>query len=273
MRRNFAQVLKAGKIDIKKEYSKLYKLFYGKDGRDDKSLAELISLNFTDFWFRGTCLDLEEFDEEHEFRFVAQPQNFDIDYLISFCEYVYNFVVHFNDSFFFTQINKNFYLQQINKVVESVSYEQSQEDGFVIFVPKNNVAIAVAESELIPENVSYKVMAYDHYSMKGNLDKKKATLLILANLLEPLDGKLNQIDSSFKKDLFFALNNFNIRHNNINQSDKKYYKKVVADMSTDELEGWYDEIYQMCLLAFMRLEQNDRKKELDRIKNIIENQK
>ena len=53
MRRNFAEVLKSGKIDIKKEYSKLYELFYGKDLRDDRSLAELISMNFNTIHFRG----------------------------------------------------------------------------------------------------------------------------------------------------------------------------------------------------------------------------
>ena len=31
MRRNFAEILKEGKIDIENEYIKLYNLFYGKD--------------------------------------------------------------------------------------------------------------------------------------------------------------------------------------------------------------------------------------------------
>lgn len=148
MRRNFAQVLKEGKVDLKKEYSKLYDLFYGKDPRDGKSLADLISLNFEGFYFRGTCLDLGEFDEVHGFRFEEQPKIFDIDYLVSFCEYIYNFVLHFEDHYFFGQINKSFYLQQINKVIETIGYIQCSEDGFTIFVPKDNAAIAVSESEL-----------------------------------------------------------------------------------------------------------------------------
>ena len=93
----------------------LYDLFYGKDPRDGKSLADLISLNFEGFYFRGTCLDLGEFDEVHGFRFEEQPKIFDIDYLVSFCEYIYNFVLHFEDHYFFGQINKSFYLQQIKK--------------------------------------------------------------------------------------------------------------------------------------------------------------
>ena len=175
MRRNFAQVLKEGKVDLKKEYSKLYDLFYGKDPRDGKSLADLISLNFEGFYFRGTCLDLGEFDEVHGFRFEEQPKIFDIDYLVSFCEYIYNFVLHFEDHYFFGQINKSFYLQQINKVIETIGYIQCSEDGFTIFVPKDNAAIAVSESELIPEALSYKIIAYNHHSMKGNLESKRQT--------------------------------------------------------------------------------------------------
>ena len=41
------------------------------------------------------------------------------------------------------------------------------QDGFTIFVPKDNAAIAVSESELIPEALSYKIIAYNHHSMKG----------------------------------------------------------------------------------------------------------
>lgn len=96
MRRNFAQVLKAGKINLKKEYSKLYSLFYGKDDRDGWSLSDMISMNFECFYFRGTCLDLDEFDKVYGFHFVEQPQDFDIDYLVSFCEYIYNFTCAFS---------------------------------------------------------------------------------------------------------------------------------------------------------------------------------
>ena len=44
-------------------------------------------------------------------------------------------------------------------------------------------------------------------------------------------------------------------------------------MSDTELEYAYDEIYQMCLLAFMQLEHADRKEWLDEIKRNIVNVK
>lgn len=271
MRRNFAQVLKTGKVDLKKEYSKLYVLFYGKDDRDGKSLADLISMNFESIYFRGTCLDLDEFDEKYGFQFVAQPQDFDIDYLVSFCEYIYNFVLCFEDRYFFTQINKHFYLQHINKVIEAIGYMESREDEFTIFVPKDNAAIAVSESEHIPENVSYKVIAYNHHSMKGNLEAKKAVLQQLASILEAKRKNLSRADKTLETNLFYSFNNLNIRHNNVDPELKGKYKAYVAQMSTDELEKWYDETYQMCLLAFLQIENLDRKAEFDKLKAKIEN--
>ena len=255
---------------LKKNIQSYLNFFYGKDDRDGKSLADLISLNFEGFYFRGTCLDLDEFDEEYGFRFVEQPQDFDIDYLVSFCEYIYNFVLHFEDQFFFGQLNKHFYLQHISKVIDALNYIQSSEDGLTIFVPRDNVALAVSELEQIPKNVSHKILAYHHHTMKGDIEAKKATLIILASQLEPQEKALSQIDNSFKSDLFYAFNNLNIRHNNVDPTDKRYYKKVVAEMNAEELERLYDETYRMCLLAFMRLEQKDRKKEFDEVKNKIE---
>lgn len=107
--------------------------------------------------------------------------------------------------------------------------------------------------------------------MKGDLEAKKETLLKFADLLEPKREILNSIDKTFSSDLFYLFNNFNLRHNNTDPSAKGKYKKAVAEMSNAELEKWYDETYQMCLLAFLRIDHIDRKAAFDTIKDKIEN--
>ena len=135
---------------------------------------------------------------------------------------------------------------------------------------KDPAAIAVAESEFIPESLSYRLISYNHYSMKGNLAEKKATLLNLANLLEPQRINLERIDKTFARDLFYAFNNFHIRHNNADPQSPKF-KKPIGDLAKEQLEFWYDEVYQMCLLAILRLEHADRKKTFEALKSEIEN--
>ena len=94
MRRNYAQVLKEGKVDIENEYNKLYELYYGKDNRDNKSIAEIVSNHFLDYPFRGTCLSLEEFNKIYGFNFEVKPQIFDVEQLVCFMEYVYNLIIY-----------------------------------------------------------------------------------------------------------------------------------------------------------------------------------
>ena len=168
-------------------------------------------------------------------------------------------------------INVQFYLQQISQIIEKIGYMQAAEDNFTIYVEKSPAAIAVAESELIPENLSYKLISYNHYRMKGNLEEKKAVLLQLASIIEAKRKELNQAEKVLETNLFYAFNNLNIRHNNVNPELKGKYNAYVAQMPNDELEKWYDETYQMCLLAFLQIENLGRKAKFDKLKAEIEN--
>lgn len=277
MRRNFAQILKSGEVDYKKEYKKLYELLFiikVKNARGISStIHEIFAQSFIGFYFRGTCLSLKEFDEEHGFMFPNPDfENPEMDDLIRLMEYFYNMLYGYNparDFLYGSGISTEFLALHILKVCEAIGYKQETEDGLTIFVEKNAVATSVAESDLIPDDLSYKLITYDHHSMHGNLEAKKAILIRLAGILEGQERKLLRVNSSFKKDLFYIFNNFNIRHNNCD-SQYKDYKPVIANMDKQELENWYDETYQMCLLAFMELEQADRKPKFDAIKAKIE---
>ena len=240
------------------------------------SAYDELSERFIGFYFRGTCLSIDEFNDLHEFHFERDPANFSIDNLVNLCEYIYNMLMGYQSTQFSfgyngpAFINVQFYLNQIGQVIEKIGYMQTAEDNFTIFVEKSPAAIAVTESSLIPENISYRLISYNHYSMKENLDAKKTTLLILADLLEPQRASLESIDKTFASDLFYAFNNFYIRHNNMDPQSPKY-KKPIGDLPKEQLERWYDEVYQMCLLAFLRLEHADRKKDFDVLKGKIEN--
>lgn len=284
MRRNFAQILKDAKIDVKVEYQKLYGMLYDRSIQVSNtswiSAYDEFSTYFIAFHFRGTCLSLDEFNDLHGFHFEKDPTNFNIDHLISLCEYIENLLMAYQcvplsypygyGNMPTKLINVQFYLQQISQVIEKIGYMQAEQNGLTIFVEKDPAAIAVAESEFIPESLSYRLISYNHYSMKGNLAEKKATLLDLANLLEPQRINLERIDKTFARDLFYAFNNFHIRHNNADSQSPKF-KKPIGDLAKEQLEFWYDEVYQMCLLAILRLEHADRKKTFEALKSEIEN--
>ena len=279
MRKNFAQILRDAKIDIKKEYEKLYQLFFCEELKSQTekygSVYNLLEHYFTNFYFRGTCLSLQEFDELNGFSFEKEPPDFNIEILVTLMEYIYNLSnayqgMQFNMQWgYVNSFNLLFLLDQVRRVCESIGYMETQDNGFTVFVEKSPEAIAVAESELLPKDFSYKVLSYDHHSMKGDIVTKKQTLLQFASILEGKRQQLKKANPSLEKDLFLLFNKLNIRHNNIDVNDKRNYEKNVAEMSPNELEQWYDEIYRMCLLAILEMEHAIRKPKLDALKNKI----
>ena len=150
-RRNFAQILEAANIDIKREYDRLYSSFYLQKIQD----------------MYGNCYSLKEHCAMN-IHFERVPCNFDLNYLILFCEYTYNLVLYLNCDMqlLYTGVNspQQIYLQQIIKVIEIIGYMTVQKDGITIMVPKSQEAIAV--SEIVSPTLSYKVIEYNHHALK-----------------------------------------------------------------------------------------------------------
>ena len=135
------------------------------------------------------------------------------------------------------------------------------ENGDKIIVEKNVYASEV--SQIISEtNIqdAIKVLEYNHFANKGNIQRKKEILIALSNYLEPFRRELNNSEElkdimkvnnqkviAFEK-LFEMYNNFGLRHNNSNQ----YH----LDLTDDELEQWYDDIYTSTLFVILSMDES-----------------
>ena len=135
------------------------------------------------------------------------------------------------------------------------------ENGDKIIVEKNVYASEV--SQIISEtNIqdAIKVLEYNHFANKGNIQRKKEILIALANYLEPFRRELNNSEElkdimkvnnqkviAFEK-LFEMYNNFGLRHNNSNQ----YH----LDLADDELEQWYDDVYTSTLFVILSMDES-----------------
>lgn len=260
MRRIFADILKNQKVDIKKEYERLYALFYCRKYWD--TVRDIVASKFETLPFRRTCTSLEDFDEEFGFNFELQPKNFDLDYLLNFCEYVYNLVFYIKDND--NQVKR--VKAQVIKVVELIEFTfVPRDDGLKILVPKSPQAILVAET--VSEHLSYKILEYNHHSLKGDLEGKKSILIKIAQELEPQRDDLKNIDSQLGKDLFKAFNNFNIRHNNCDEKDKKKFNASFTALDNERREELYDWTYNQCLIAFIKLENKNANTLFEEMKN------
>lgn len=265
MRRYFVDILKEHKLNITQEYNCLFSLIY--DDREifggHTSFYDEVNENFMSIWFRGTAISLEDFNEKYNFYFVPQPNNFDLNYFLLFCEYWYNIAFAFFSGFHnFLSVKPLTIIEQINRIINGLEFQHVEKDGMIIFVPTNTAAIEV--SEIVDEN-SFETLFYNHHSLKGDLKTKKDLLIKFADYLEPKRNDLKSINKSFESNLFQLFNKMHIRHNNKNTADKAHYVEYVDKMKSKTLEEWYDNIYQMYLLAVLMLEHYNKKDKLDEL--------
>lgn len=137
-----------------------------------------------------------------------------------------------------------FYLQQVQNVIEIIGYMRVIQDEISIFVPKDRGAVSV--SEIVSPEISYKVLEYNHYTMKGDIARKRETLRILADQLEPRRVELAAINKELANNVFFMFNNMNIRHNNCTEGDKNYKKWLPRCRRTNWKAGMMKHINYVC---------------------------
>lgn len=258
---------------LTREYDRLYNLF-NEDNTIDIfkwcSIREYISECFRDISIRGTCLTLNEYDDEHgyNFNYYIPPNTDALEHLISFCKYSYNLVFAAIKaerlsipSRLIASMKKpmDFYIDQVLSVIEKIGYMPVEADGITDFVPKSPTTIMVAEN--LEPNLSNLILRYKLHSLKGNLEEKAIILYRLGKKLEGDRDTLSNFNNDFEKDLFTLLNSIDIRHNNIAESSKNY-KEYVANMGKDQLEEWYDNTYQLVLHALLIMEYIERRERI-----------
>lgn len=82
-------------------------------------------------------------------------------------------------------------------------------------------------------------------------------------IYDTIKNKIKESNNKLYDNINFMLNNMNIRHNNKKGKNKKEY---VSKMRKSTLEKWYDETYQMLLLAFLLDEQTKRNVKIKNLK-------
>ena len=150
--------------------------------------------------------------------------------------------------------------------LEKYNHKAYIDDERILIIEDKPEVTAVAE--IVEQDLAIDIIRYNHRSLQGELDLKKNILLSLGAELEPRRRELQALNKQLSEDIFFMLNNLNVRHNNRSKKDKNY-KEYVAKMRKDRLEKWYDELYQMILLAMLLLDNTDRMAKVKDLKNKI----
>lgn len=277
-RKNIFEILEK-KYNIVKEMNKIVQMFeqikigysntYTGAAAQQYSIEQIFdSCCFANWKQRGSYLNCAEMKADLPF-----PKKISSSYKASFIhllEYYVNVItcmqrtINFPMSFNFSCPPAfSMLCSNIDILLDRLNYEKIifEDEQKVILVPKNPAATAVAE---ITENkdIAFSILKYNHASLKGNLPEKKRLLVSIANEYEALlDNPVTGFTPFFDK-TNALLNSLNLRHNN---KKGKHKNDLAANLSNEELEKWYDELYQLLLFCVLIKDNVKRKNEIDEL--------
>ena len=228
---------------------------------------------------RGHCITLDDFLDLVRYKTIKQNALHNIEpenNLLTLIELIYNFwwftdeIITMNPDVYtrykdFTLLKTimDDLLSQFNHTTHYIEKEKK----LLVIEDKSEVT---AVAEIIKDDLVTPVIKYNHRSLKGDLSTKRSILSSMAFELEPKRQKIKDFNSKLEDNLFYIANNLNIRHNNVNDGHGKY-KEFVANMDKETLEEWYDELYQMMLLAFLSIDDiENRRQKVNQLKRNID---
>lgn len=249
----FPDILAAYTVDIKNEIRKIYRIFFVEEydvgtyySPYSSSIYKFCEESFLFYRHRGIILSLKEFDKKFGFDKFYNISNCsdgeELDYLIDFCEYVYNLLS--NITFKNEKIGacSKFVTNHIKKLCESLNYViHNTGDGMYFIVPSNEILDYVCEK--MGDDVTSLIRVFSHKTSKGDLAKKQQILAYLYKRIEPDREKLSELKMDrIVKNVFSCANNCDIRHNN---SDQEYdnYCANFDELTAKEKESIYDNLF------------------------------
>ncbi len=258
-------------IDFQREYEKL-EVLCGSDmvcNHYAESVNTFIEHNFLKWSMRGNYCSYEELREQLGFPSCKTNNRYlfafgvGMNEYILYCEMILNLISDLNmDVFQATRETVEIIRTTIDATISKIGFEIKTINGEIMIVEQSAVAMHVVD--IIPD-ISEAVIEYNHYLLKGNLQRKKELLRVVADCLEPKRKELDRICGGMSNDFFLLVNKMNIRHNNVVPNSKNY-NETFANMDNEAQEKWYDLIYEQGLALIVMLEQRKRTRVIDEYK-------
>lgn len=268
-RRNFYDILSSGTFSAVEEYRILEHLFSIEPsvtiGGYVRPLIKYVDLTyFRELPFRGTYTSIDQIMS----RLERTQYESSLERLFVFCEFLIAVLPEE-----YTKRSGQVYkqartiMQNITAILEATNHELHTLGDSRVIITEKNPCVTQAVEQVEDEAVALKLLEYNHFALKGDLDGKREILVGLGRYLEPILQSKKLQKAGYKQlesDMGFLLNNFHIRHNN---KEGKYAQEYIQKINDVELEGWYDKAYNTALSVIITDQQIDIAAELDTLKH------
>lgn len=270
-RRNFFDRL-ARTIDFQREYQKFESLVFQPHSLHGDSIEDSIERYFKNWKYNANYLSFKELRDQLKFTFVRDgyynvPSGHikDANDFFDYCEMIINMVVLLPEEAEYHENNVNEIIRLIDYDLNSLNHKIRKINDKCLIIQKDAAVSEVID--IVEDSLAKIILEYNHYLLKGDLEKKKNILVKIANALEPKQPEINELNKQLCSNYFYLINNMDIRHNNCDSSDTSNYNVYFDKLTINEKEEWYDEIYQMSLLIFLLLENRNRTKKISDLKS------
>jgi len=273
VRKTFFDIINNSEINVKTEIERVDH-YFSSTGYYKESLKSFINRTcFRDWKHNKRCLSIEDLMNSYK----IQPSNTNpsVEEMFAYFEFMINLIFFMDKKMPSLRINWmpdviNYVekssleiVRNIISILDELNYKfKENEKGEYMIVEKSEIVSAVSE---IYEDIAPKVIEYQRFNLKGNLERKKELLLALAHKYEAINDKL--IKNNYKDlatNVRCLINRLDIRHNpKAGSKEEAYLKKL----SKEEHENWYDKTYDTILLALMGAHYIDYKSEIDELKS------
>lgn len=109
--------------------------------------------------------------------------------------------------------------------LEKYNHKAYIENERILIIEDKPEVTAVVE--IIEQDLAIDIIRYNHRSLQGEIELKKKILISLGSELEPKRKELQALNKQLSEDIFFMLNNLNVRHNNRSKKDIAKYKDML----------------------------------------------
>ena len=247
-------------IDFQKDYQKIETLVLQPHSLHGYSIEDSIERYFKNWKYNANYLSFKEVRDQLEFTFERDgyynvPTGYinGVNDFFDYCEMIINMIVLLpEDEAEYHTKNVNNIIRLIDYDLNTLNHEIRKINDKCLIIQKDAAVSEVVE--LVEPTIADSILEYNHYVLKGDLEKKKNILIKIAASLEPKKSVIKGINNQLCNDYFYLINNMNIRHNNCDKTDKEKYNEKFDILKSEEKEEWYDNIFQMSLLIYLLLE-------------------
>ena len=244
-------------------------------------LIQIAQATFSNSKFRETCVTVDDLYEEVLPGWKKKGVKMDLQNFLLFAETTFNLIAEIGDTVRFADYSSLLscyrssvetkiedVLITIGRALDKIGYEMRHMDSedCSVAVEKDEVLNIIAEEKPTLQSL---IVGYRRAKSGKDIETRRSILNEIAREIEPLlsDRQLKIRCGGLMSDISCALNNFHIRHNNL--EDGKWVKPAMVHLKDSDIVTTFDALFDMIIALITESKATAAIKQVQSVMNIV----